>query len=226
MLATAPLCVAGPAWAQVGLSASLQSDYQYRGHSLSDRRPVVGLSLSYDHPSGAYAGVSLSAPDASDSERRLAVIDYAGYARRLMAGLALDVGVTDANIISYKVPKRRVEYQEVYAGLIGDHVSFHAHYSPNYLHTGSSTLYADLAGAVRPTPDTRLFAHFGALTPLVGPQVEGSRKVRYDASLGVARRFQHAELSLSWTTTFPAVVLANGQGQDRDTLVVGAAYFF
>src|SRR5215468_4243490 len=43
---------AAPARAQVGVSLSADSDHRFRGVSLSDGRPVVSLSLSYDHDSG------------------------------------------------------------------------------------------------------------------------------------------------------------------------------
>ena len=52
--------VASPAAAQVGVSASLLTDYLYRGVSLSDGRPAASLTLSYDHPSGAYGGLTAS----------------------------------------------------------------------------------------------------------------------------------------------------------------------
>ena len=220
------LLLAAPARAQLGASATLQSDDQYRGHSLSDRRPALGLNISYDHISGAYGGASLILPTHDAELSRLGLVGYAGYVARLGTGPALDVGVTDSSLIGYRYPKHRVDYQEVYAGLLGDHLSFHAHYSPNYFHSGLQTLYVDLDGAVRPTDDWRVFGHVGALTPLSGLVAHGSRKERYDLSLGVARKLPHAEVSLVWSRTTPVVVLPGGRPQDRAALALSAAYFF
>jgi uncharacterized protein (TIGR02001 family) len=228
LLALASACLAGAAQAQVAASVSLQSDQQYRGHSLSDRRPIVGVTLAYDDDSGLYGGVAATTTAAHEGlGYGLGVVDYLGYARRLGAGPTLDLGVTDANVISYKFPKHhRVDYQEAYVGLIGGNLSVHAHYSPNYFHTGIQTLYVDVDGAIRPTPEWRLFGHVGALTPVGGPELPGSRKEHYDVSAGLARRFAHTELSFTWSSTGPVPNLPDGKPQDRDAFVLSASYFF
>ena len=46
------------AHAQMSGSIGIQSDYRFRGISLTGRQPVVTLDLAYDHPSGLYAGAS------------------------------------------------------------------------------------------------------------------------------------------------------------------------
>ena len=218
------LLAAAPARGQIGASAVLQSDNLYRGHSLSGRRPTLGLNLAYDHPSGAYAGASLTAPLERDSQPGL--VDYVGYVARL-GSRSLDLGITDAHLIGYRAPRHRIDYQEVYAGLLSRHLSVHLHYSPNYFHTGAETLYADFDGVMRSDDDNwRVFGHLGALTPLSAPSGRGSHKERYDFSAGVARRFLHSEVSLTWSQTTPVVIQASGQPQDRAGLVLSAAYFF
>ena len=157
---------------------------------------------------------------------QIGVVDYLGYVARLGAQ-SLDVGITDANVIGYRAPRHRVEYQEVYVGLLSRHLSAHLHYSPNYFHTGVQTLYADLDGVMRSDDDAwRVFGHLGALTPLDAPARPGSHKERYDVSVGVARRFSHTEVSLAWSATTPRVIQANGEPQDHAAVVLSLAYFF
>ena len=44
--------------AQTTVSAAIESDYRFRGISLSDGKPDVRFNIGYDHKSGAYAGLS------------------------------------------------------------------------------------------------------------------------------------------------------------------------
>src|SRR4051794_29766688 len=53
-------CWAGPARAEVGATASIFSDYRFRGYSLSERRPVGIFDFAYDDASGLYADASIS----------------------------------------------------------------------------------------------------------------------------------------------------------------------
>src|SRR5512134_2379963 len=51
---------AAGAQAQMAGSATLVSDYRFRGTSFSDERPAAQIALSYDHESGAYIGAFAS----------------------------------------------------------------------------------------------------------------------------------------------------------------------
>jgi uncharacterized protein (TIGR02001 family) len=222
----APLCAAAPAWAQMGMSASFQTDYIYRGRSLTEGRPALTVAASYDHDSGLYAGASATAQNVA-GEEGVEIINrviYGGYVVQPKAGPAVDLGVTSVRTVSYRNRRRAFDYQEVYAGVLSDHLSFHLHYSPDYYESGIHTIYADLGAVIRPTEETRLFAHAGALTGVGGRRGPGSRKTRYDFSLGAARRFDNLELSLTWTRMAPA--LRFGGERDRDALVAGVAFFF
>ena len=46
--------------AQLGASVALDSDYRFRGVSLSGSHPSESLALDYDSADGTYAGASLS----------------------------------------------------------------------------------------------------------------------------------------------------------------------
>jgi uncharacterized protein (TIGR02001 family) len=155
-----PLCLATPAMAQISASASLASDYRFRGISLSDGRPALTANLAYDHSSGAYAGVSVIGIDTPhDGAQMLGHIEYIGYATRKSRGLSWDVGLHNEDLTAYADRKYVFRYTEVYAGLTSNNISTHLYYSPNYLKPGASILYADLDGALRPAPQWRLFGH-------------------------------------------------------------------
>lgn len=222
-----PLCFAGSAKAQVGASASLDSDYRFRGLTLSDGRPTVSVNLSYDHGSGVYIGGSAIAVETRHTGVEvLGYTDYLGYARRLGSGPTADVGVTNAKVTEYRAGRYTADYTEFYAGLIFNNISSHIYYSPSYFGSKMSTVYVDLNGAVTPARDWRLFGHAGVLTPLSGQTGDGARRERYDLRVGVARAFGSCELHLAWTISAPAVLYPAERVKTRDAIVLGAAYFF
>ena len=221
------LCLAAPARAQLGFSASVDSDYVFRGLSLSGGKPDLSLNVSYDHPSGLYAGASaIGAEGVGGGARMFGYLEYVGFTRRINAHLSWDVGATNSDYLETPYKQYNSDYTELYAGLIIDDVSAHIYYSPSYIGAGLSTLYVDLNGAYRPARHWRLFGHAGLLTPVGGPVGLGDHHERYDLRAGVAADFGGAEIRLAWTTTGPGVDYAAGFGQGRDAVVVGASYFF
>jgi uncharacterized protein (TIGR02001 family) len=204
----------------VSAAIGVQSDYRFRGVTLTDRQPVVTLDLAYDHPSGFYAGGSAVGVD-EDGFRALGFIEYAGYARPVGHDLSLDVGVNNQNLSQYAHKFYPVNYSEFYVGVIGRSLSAHVYYSPNYIKPGIDTLYADVDGSVKPAEHWRLFAHLGATTPVGGP---AGRHERYDFRAGVARQFGNVELQASVTDTTPAPPALTPP--ERAALVFGANWFF
>lgn len=53
------MAVSRVADAEFSASATVESEYRFRGVALTDDKPDARIELSYDHPSGAYAGFSL-----------------------------------------------------------------------------------------------------------------------------------------------------------------------
>ncbi|QUD90483.1 TorF family putative porin [Phenylobacterium montanum] len=223
MLALAP---AGHAAAQAAFSATLQSDYQYRGISLSEGRPTLSLNLAYDHSSGAYAGASAIAVDAAhDGVEMLGFTAYAGYSHRLAQGLSWEVGASNTNATDYDAVKYTVNYTELYAGLSSERVSARIYYSPDYLGESRSSLYLDLNGSVSPAPHWRVFGHAGVLTPLSGSPWGGGRRELYDLRAGVAAQVKSCEFSLAYTAASPHIY-AEPFRRERSALVASASYFF
>jgi len=87
------LFVSTEVFAQVSGSASLLSDYRYRGVSLSRNRPAAQLAVAYDDASGWYGGAFASTVQlVYPATRELQVVSFAGYARRLPSGLSWEAG--------------------------------------------------------------------------------------------------------------------------------------
>ena len=205
---------------------NLQSDYRYRGRSLSDGQPTLTLNLAYDHSSGPYAGGSaIAGPTRHEGVHFLGYIAYAGYAthpRGYRPGL--DLGVARHQVNDFRVGRRSTTYDEVYGGALTRHFSFRAYYAPNYYKTGLETLYSDLGASFRPARNLRLFGHAGLLTAIGGRR---GRIVpdRYDFSAGAVASRGPLELSLTLSTVTPAVRVG-GREERPDNVVVGVAFFF
>jgi uncharacterized protein (TIGR02001 family) len=218
----AAFALAQPARAQLSAALGLTSDYRYRGISLSSGAPAATFDLAYDHKSGFYAGGSTVATDHDGELRSLGFIEYLGFATRRNGGMSFDVGVNNQDLAYYYRDKRiPLRYAEVYAGVVGDFLSAHLHYSPNYLRRGYAALYAEVDGSVKPAEKWRLFAHLGSTIP-VG-DTEGRRQ-RWDARAGVARQLGPFELQASVTSTTPNPPAATPH--HPTALIAGASWFF
>lgn len=211
----------------MAVSASAASDYRYRGFSLSDGRPNFNLTLNYDHPSGAYFGLSgMASATAHDGVRATGYQAYVGYAGRVRPGLSWDAGVSRYDVTAFLETRYRVQYNELYAGLTSRNLSAHVYYSPNYLGEGIKALYFDASTAYDPAPTWRLSAHAGLLTPIAPPLDAEMRKAQYDLRAGVAKRLGSAEFELNWTHFGPAADYPGGYPQSRNALVASATYHF
>ena len=219
--------MAAPARAQVAVSVSADSDDRFRGVSLSDGRPVLSASLAYDHDSGAYVGAEVSAVEGPGrNPQLLGYVDYAGYSARVKAGVAWDLGVTNAHYTEPAGAGYTVNDTEVYVGLVTDNVSAHLYYSPNYFGEGAQILYMDVDGAVRPARHWRLFGHVGALTSVGGQTGLVGRGAHVDVRAGVAFEFKGCELRLAWTAIDAKEYYPFGAPEARGAVVLGATYTY
>jgi uncharacterized protein (TIGR02001 family) len=220
-----PTCAA----AQVGVSLSLATDARLRGLSLTDNSAALALNLSYDHPSGIYAGAGLLgragfATDRDGDHRYVGHNEYLGYTAPLGADRSWDIGVSSlAYTLDYE-HKITLHYNEAYIGIVQGDVSAHVYFAPDYPRRGLNSAYADLNASHRFANVWRLTGHVGAHERLAGtPQRDGHRW-RLDTQLGLAREFGKAELDMAWTASGPRP-LAHPD-QSRPGFIVGAKYFF
>lgn len=222
LAALALVAAASPARAQVSGSATIASDFRYRGLSLADARGALVLGAAYDHPSGLYAGGEVVLHDPRGAPpRMLGHIVYAGFATESAAGPTWDVGVSHVRF-EPRLGARPfyIDFTQAYVGVAQDDLSARLSLAPNYPDHGVTTAYAELNAAIHPATDWRITGHAGAQLPMGG----GGYDERYDLSLGVVRAFPQGELALSWTQVLnrprprPAI--------SRPGLLVSASLYF
>jgi uncharacterized protein (TIGR02001 family) len=189
---------------QMGVGLSVESDYLFRGVSLSNEKPNLRLSLAYDHSTGWYAGAAATRAEQNSQPRQYQVLAYLGYARRWLAALSWEVGATAAHFTGdsgdsyYGKGSDNDDYGEVYTGLISERWNLRAYYSPNYYGNRQRTTYLELNGGLPLDPPMRLVGHLGALTGLGADTQEGTRRVRYDIRLGLARSVGAWDAQFAW----------------------------
>ncbi len=224
-LGLASACVAGAARADIGASVTLQSDYRYRGFSLTDGRPALAATVSYDHASGLYAGLTgVGVLTSHDGPQVAGYLADLGYARRLTSDVSLDLGVDHSALHLYAAPRYSVRYTEVYGGLSWRDLSTHLYYTRNYLGDVGAALYGEVDGSLHPTTRLRLFAHAGVFAP-VG-HGGGRREARYDLSAGAATTFKKLELRLALSEFGPNAAYLGPHPQQRAAVVISSTYAF
>jgi hypothetical protein len=219
----------GCAAAQLEASASIDSDYQWQGLSLSSGEPAASVAVSADFPGGAYASL-IGVAGSADREglKPFAYIADLGYARRFDRDASWDLGVVTSGVRLYQQRRYAFTYTQVYGGLSKGDLSARLFYSPSYLGEGDGSLYLDLDAALRPAPTWRLTAHVGGFTELrrePGPPSPMDR-TRLDVRAGVVRNFGAFEGHAFLTTTVPGVVYPTGLRQRPRAIVLGATYTF
>ena len=210
------LFVSTDVFAQVSGSASLLSDYRYRGVSLSHNRPAAQLAVAYDDASGWYGGAFASTVQlVYPATRELQVVSFAGYARRLPSGLSWEAGA-DYSVVT---GAQSYSYPEVYLGIASGNVSARLYYAPRYFGQGSDVIYGEINASQQLVDRIRLLAHGGVLRNN-GDGVYGLRPDRHilDASVGVALDLDQFSVQLSWVgissvnTSYPATALRSKNG--------------
>lgn len=209
------------AHAQLGASVEADSDYRFRGVSLSDSKPTLRVTLNYDAPAGWYAGASATRAELARDERYTQWLPYAGYVMRLDDSRRLEFGAS----FSHFSGNSGYDYSEAYVGLLADRWSARVYYAPNYFGRQVHTAYAELNAHTLLNPNLRLFGHIGALAPLAHNDT-GSAKTRFDLRIGAALALREVDLQLAWVAAtrggpYPAVY-----GGRRTGLVASASVSF
>jgi len=191
------LAGAGGAWAGVGGTLSLQTDARERGVSYSANRPSAQLGLAWDGEAGWYAGGQLAhARFAQNCGAALQL--YGGRVFALAPGLDGEAGITAhayENVSNY-------DYQEVYAGLLGERWNLRAYLSPDYYGIGQRTLYTEFNLRWPLAPSVAALGHAGLLHVRPGqglPYAESRGATRADLRMGVSWQLgASSDLQLAW----------------------------
>jgi uncharacterized protein (TIGR02001 family) len=190
------------ACAQVSGSATLVSDYRFRGVSLSDGRPAAQLGVAWERDDGWYAGAFASSTRLY-GRAGTQLLGYLGYARRLRGDLSWEAGAEYAAFSSYS----RDNYPEVYFGLATDRLGGRLYYAPHYFGEDVATFYAELNGTHPLNERFRLQGHVGWLqrSGHDAGAGRGAERRRFDVRVGVGAALGGFDLQL-------ARVASNGSG--------------
>ncbi|MEO7691146.1 MAG: TorF family putative porin [Sphingomonas sp.] len=226
LLIATGITLASPAEAQIAGSISVESDYRYRSRSLSSGHPVVTANLDYDDKSGFFIDGSITAMLSGERPGVLGVQGNIGYATRLSSKLSIDVGVLRSQYMASYAGDRAAHYTELYLGLTRRRVSSRVYFSPDYFHSGISTLYGEIEGVIDPAKDWHLTAHVGGLIYLSRPTPYGNRRDQHDWRLGVSRQLGAFEVHLNLSGGGPGSDYYGSEPHGRTALVVGATRSF
>ena len=202
--------------AEVSGSASLLSDYRYRGISLSDNRPAAQVALAYDDASGWYGGAFASTVRLGyPTNREVQLISFAGFAKRMPSGLSWEAGAN----YSVVTGERSYGYVEAYVGLASEKASARLYYAPRYYGSESGVIYGEVNVSHELRDGLRLVAHGGVsrnnFRDIYGARVD--RRV-FDASLGMVVDFDQFSAQLSWVgrssagTPYAPITVRNRNG--------------
>lgn len=207
--------------AEVGATASIFSDDQFRGYSLSQGRPVAILDVDYDDPSGLYAGASATGMLRSGGDPApLGFQVDGGYATRLSSGTSLDFGITHSSYSHYSSGS---SYTEVYAGIVSGGLSSRISLSPHYFETGGWAAYGEVNGVIKAAPKWSLDGHLGVLMPLGRSSLAGSYRANFDWRIGVTHEIGRLAVHAAWSDGAPGRDYYGEQHHSRSALVVGAS---
>jgi uncharacterized protein (TIGR02001 family) len=221
----------GAARAQVAASAAIESDFRFRGFSLTDGHPAGTLQLSYDHPSGFNANAAASAVARGDAVDFLGYQVNAGFAQRVTPELSLDAGIVQ-RWFRYRYDYfgstyiSDATYPEAYVGAGVRNFSARVYYSPHYFRDDASTLYGEIEVGLEPVPGLRLAGHVGGLAYLTVPDApffDGRSMLdwRISASKQLGRFEVHTAVSGGAPETYHRAL-----GENGTAVTVGASVNF
>ncbi len=188
--------LASGAGAQISGTASVVSDYRYRGFTLSDRKPAAQIGVTYDDPLGWYAGafgstVQLAPPAGANFQ----AIAFGGFASRLPSGLTLEAG-GDYSVFTGAAGD---DYGEIFLGAATENVSARIYYSPRYFGQPSNGAYGEINASLPLAASVRLLVHVGFLrTRYESDYRAQSGQHAVDGRIGLAVDFDAFRLELAW----------------------------
>ena len=188
--------LASGAGAQISGTATLVSDYRYRGFTLSDRKPAAQVGLTYDDPLGWYAGafgstVRLAPPAGANFQ----AIAFGGFASRLASGITLEAG----GDYSAFTGATSDDYGEIFLGAATENVSARLYYSPKYFGQSSDALYGEINVSQTVIGSVRLLLHAGYLrTRYESIYQTSSEQHVVDGRIGLGVDLDPLRVELAW----------------------------
>ncbi|HEX8739529.1 MAG TPA: TorF family putative porin [Casimicrobiaceae bacterium] len=183
--------------AQVSGSATVASDYRFRGISLTGNRPVVQATVDYDAPTGIYAGAFASNVRLDDRHGGTAqLLGFAGYSLKLGEGPDLDVGASASAF-----PAQRIyDYAEVHVGIAYSGIAARASYAPHYFGQPGATWYFEASGSRPLRESANAFVRAGLLRQeSTGYYDSRTPRTIVDAGAGVSFDLSGFTATLAWS---------------------------
>ncbi len=113
---------------------AVETDYRYRGVSLSNEDPSAQATVNVDTSRGAYFGAFLADARLGPGPRSaIESMPYGGIAVRLGAAATLDAGV-DYSV--FRVAQR-LGFAQLHVGLAGEDLAARLFNAPDYFRSGS-----------------------------------------------------------------------------------------
>lgn len=191
-MAGALLAVAGAANADITVTPTLTSDYDFRGVTQNQEDPAFQLGLNYGHESGFYAGIWGSNVDFGPGKPTVEVDLYAGFA----GGDAAETFGYDVGAYFYAYPgASTLNTFEIFAGLSKGWFSGKLWYSPEVASSNSSGWYVE-GNATIPLPQN--FSLLGHVGYTFGDASWSGPLKDTDYSLGVGYAWGKVNLSVKY----------------------------
>lgn len=128
-------------------SATLTSDYVFRGLSQTDEGAALQAELRFDHASGFYAGLWASNVDFGPGASGIEYDTFVGYATPIGDGVNLDLQLVRYNYSGID-GGNDLEYNELLVNFgFGEHITTTLGWSNDVFATGDSGLYLGLGGS-------------------------------------------------------------------------------
>lgn len=198
-----------------------ESDYRFRGVSLSDSKPGLHATLNVDAPGGAYGGVSLTRAALTPAERYTQVLGYAGWVTPAGGGRHVEIGASFAHFVG----NASYDYAEAFFGLLAERWQLRAYVAPDYFGRDTATLYVE-GNLQHPLGEQlRAFGHLGTLLVLHAP--DGTDKsTRADVRVGLGWTQRHWDLQIAGSAVTPGGPYPAQYRGRRSTVIVSVAYSF
>ncbi|HCV3139867.1 TPA: hypothetical protein OV568_002332 [Acinetobacter baumannii] len=199
------------------------TQYNFRGVSMTNRKPTVQGGINFSHKSGAYLNLWASNQNAYP-ESSIEADAFLGYIWTLSEQSYLDIGVVDVNYIGApsELNADFNEFNLIYnrANLFTDKDKFSAalYFSPDYTTSSGKEYYTNISYSYPLNHTFNLFGSAG-YTLLENKEKflqvfggEGTQKAYVDYKIGVRATLKGLDAELSWIDTTIDTSNKNMQG--------------
>ena len=221
MSAIVATLIAQSAHAQLSTTIAVDSDYRYRGVSLSNSNPSARLTVNYEGADRWYAGASATRARLTEHDTYPQLTAYAGWLAGAIDRASVELGIVGSHFVG----SSGYDFFEGYVGLLAREWSARVYLSPDYYGRGIATAYVELNAHVPLDDRARVFAHVGALAPLQSASGDAG-KTRGDASVGAGVVVRGWDLHVAAVAASPGGPYPAVYDGRHATVVVGASFSF